>query len=86
MSDSSSNKEFMVEIASDSDVHAFETGKLDSRGGTEEDARDMQMLGRTQVLNVSPLPAPCLHLLYIPSNQHSATSASCPRSASPARS
>lgn len=48
MSDRSS-KEFAMEMTND--PHVFETEKLNSKGGTDHDARDMEMLGRTQVLN-----------------------------------
>ncbi|CAK7200079.1 hypothetical protein SEUCBS139899_002767 [Sporothrix eucalyptigena] len=48
MSDTTSNKEY-IEMSSETQV--FETEKLNSKGGTEADARDMEMLGRTQVLN-----------------------------------
>ncbi|OAA67120.1 amino acid permease [Niveomyces insectorum RCEF 264] len=49
MSDTDSGKNYMVEISSE--AHVFETGKLSARGGTEADERDMEMLGRKQVLN-----------------------------------
>ncbi|KIH92615.1 amino acid permease [Sporothrix brasiliensis 5110] len=61
MSDTTSNKEF-IEMSSDgvnnkefvemsSERAVFETNKIDAKGGTEADAREMSMLGRTQVLN-----------------------------------
>lgn len=56
MSETTSNKEY-IEMSSETQV--FETDKLNSKGGTEADAREMSMLGRTQVLNVSNnLPSP----------------------------
>ena len=51
MSETTSDKECVVEMTSGAQV--FETDKLNSKGGTEADAREMEMLGRTQVLNVS---------------------------------
>lgn len=49
----------------------FEMRNYSQLGGTENDERDMQMLGRTQQLNVRPspsLPSPIID------NHHSATS------------
>ena len=88
MSDTTSNKEY-IEMTSERQV--FETDKLNSKGGTEADAQDMEMLGRTQVLNVSLLSSPRSPIsLQLPpsfllaTNRtiHSAISASCRRSAS----
>ncbi|EFX03461.1 amino acid permease [Grosmannia clavigera kw1407] len=44
-----SNKEYRVEISSE--AHVFDAEKPLQRGSTNADERDMEMLGRTQVLN-----------------------------------
>lgn len=82
-----SNKEYQVEITSR--AHAFETGKPAQRGSTNADERDMEMLGRTQVLNVR---GRCPNLTLEPEMRdrpltmpRRETSASCRRWALPAR-